>query len=85
MLRFVPDHVKTKKMCENAVKQLPFLMYIPDRYQAQEICHKVISEKGETLNFLPDCCKNQKMCDKAVDNYTLHWILLLKCCDSKNM
>ena len=31
MLKFVPDHLKTKKMCNHAVKKLPYLLrYIPD-------------------------------------------------------
>ena len=31
MLRFVPDDLKTKKMCKNAVKKLLFLIrYVPD-------------------------------------------------------
>ena len=32
MLRFIPDHLKTKKMCKHAVKKLPFVTrYVPDR------------------------------------------------------
>ena len=31
MLRFVPDHLKTKRTCKNAVKKLPFVIgYVPD-------------------------------------------------------
>ena len=31
MLKFVPDHLKTKKMCKHAVTKLPFLVrYVPD-------------------------------------------------------
>ena len=26
MLKFVPDHLKTKKMCKQAVKKLPYLL-----------------------------------------------------------
>ena len=30
MLKFVPDHVKTKKMCKNAFKKLQFvIIYVP--------------------------------------------------------
>ena len=32
VLKFVPYHVKTKKMCKNAVKKLPCaILYVPDR------------------------------------------------------
>ena len=31
MLRFIPDHLKTKKICKHAVKKLPFVIrYVPD-------------------------------------------------------
>ena len=31
MLKFIPDHLKTKKMCKHAVKKLPYLLrYVPD-------------------------------------------------------
>ena len=33
MLKFVPDHHKTKKICKNAVKKLLFVRrYVPDRW-----------------------------------------------------
>ena len=38
MLKFVPDHLKTKKMCKHAVKKLPFVIrYLPDQYKTQQI------------------------------------------------
>ena len=31
MLKFVPDHLKTKKLCKHTVKKLPYLLkYVPD-------------------------------------------------------
>ena len=31
MLKYVPNHIKTKRLCENAVKKLPLVMrYVPD-------------------------------------------------------
>ena len=33
MLKFVPDHLKTKKICKHAVKKSPFvIIYIPEQY-----------------------------------------------------
>ena len=59
MLRFVPDHLKTKKICRYAVKKLVFVIrYVPDRYKTQEICDKVALENGGTLRCVPDCYKN---------------------------
>ena len=60
MLRFVPDHLKTKKMCKQ-VKKLPFVIrYVPDRYKTQEMYDKAILENGEILKPVPDCYTNVK-------------------------
>ena len=38
MLKCVPDHLKTKKMCKCAVTKLTYpLRYVPDRYKAQQM------------------------------------------------
>ena len=58
-LRFVPDHLDTKKMCKNVVKKLPFVLrYLRHRYKTHEMCDKVILENGETLKFVPGCYRN---------------------------
>ena len=49
MLKFVPDHLKTK-MCKQAVKKLPYLLrYVPDQYKAQQIIDKAILENCGTF------------------------------------
>ena len=59
MTKYVPDHLKTKKMCKHAVKKLPYLMrYVRDGYKTQQMCDKAILEKGETLKSVPDKCNN---------------------------
>ena len=36
LLRFIPDGIKTKKMCKNALKKLPFLIrYVPNKFKTQ--------------------------------------------------
>ena len=58
MLKFVPNHRKTKKICKHAVKKLPYLLrYVTDQYKTQQMCDKAILENGETLKFVPDCYK----------------------------
>ena len=38
MLKFVPDHLKTTKMCKHVVKKLPYLLrYVPDGYKTELI------------------------------------------------
>ena len=47
MLKFVPDRLKTKKMCKHVVKKLPFIIRcIPDQYRTQRMCHKAAEESG---------------------------------------
>ena len=61
MLKFIPGHLKTKKMCKHAVKKLPYLLrYVPDQYKTQQMCDKAILENGGPLKSLPDCYKNQE-------------------------
>ena len=48
-------------MCENAVKKLRFvIMYVPDRYNNQEICNKVIIGIDGLLRFVLERYNNQK-------------------------
>ena len=50
MLREVPDHLKTKKMCKHAVKKLPFVLrYVLHRHKTQQMSDKTILENGEAL------------------------------------
>ena len=43
MLKFVTDHLKTKKMCKHAVKRLPYpLRYVPDQYKTHQMCDKAV-------------------------------------------
>ena len=70
MLRFVPDHLKTKT-CKNAFKKLPFVMkYVTDWYKTKEICDKGIMHDSGMVGFIPNCYKDQEMRNKSIDNYT---------------
>ena len=43
MMKFVPDHLKTKKMCKHTAKKLPYLIrYVPDQYKTQQMCDKAM-------------------------------------------
>ena len=40
MLKFVPNHLKTKM---HGVKNLPYLLrYVPDQYMTQQMCDKAV-------------------------------------------
>ena len=59
MLRFIRDLLKTKKICKDAVKKLPFVIrYVPHRYKNQEMSDRVTLENGGMLMFVPDFYKN---------------------------
>ena len=61
MLKFVPDHLKTKKMCNYAGKELLCLLkYVSDQYKTQQMCDKSILKNGGTLESVPDCYKIKK-------------------------
>ena len=50
MLRLSLDHLKTKKMCKHAIKNLPFIIkYVPDLYKTQRMCNKDILENSRML------------------------------------
>ena len=65
MLKLVPDHLTTRKICKHATKKSPFVK----KNVPQRLCDKVILENGGTIMFIPDCYNNQSMCDNVVDNY----------------
>ena len=49
MLKFILDHLKTKKMCKRAVKKLPYLLtYVLDQYKTQQLCDKATLDNGGT-------------------------------------
>ena len=58
MSEFVPDHVKTKKMCKHAIKKLLFqVYYVPDRHKTQQMCSKVSLRNSGMLMLICDCYK----------------------------
>ena len=82
MLKFVPNHLKTKKMCKQAIKKRTqqmcdkailgnggTLISVPDHYKNQEMRSKAVDNYLHALEFVPECYKTQKMCDKAINTY----------------
>ena len=46
--RFVPDHIKSKMICRNAIQKFLFaIKYVLDWYKNQEVCYKIILGNGE--------------------------------------
>ena len=42
-LTFLPDRLKTKEMCNEAVRNNPYTVeYVPDQYRTQEMCNEAV-------------------------------------------
>ena len=55
LLKVIPDHPKTKNMCQHAVKKLPFVTeYVLDQYKTQQKSVKAVLENGGALGSVPD-------------------------------
>ena len=52
-LKFVPDHLKTKKIV--TMKLLLLIRYVRDQYKTQQICDNAILENDGTLECVPEC------------------------------
>ena len=79
---FIPDHLKTREMCEKAVEKNPWeLDDVPDHFKAQEMCNEAVRREPWLLKFVPDRFKTQEMCNKAVHmdpwlpNYVPDWFV----------
>ena len=60
MLKFFPYHLKTKQICNYAVKKLPFVIrYVPDQYKTKKMCNRAIPENGGTLKSVFNRYKTQ--------------------------
>ena len=45
ILKFVPDYLRTIKMCKHAVKKLLYLLrYVSDQYKIQKMCDEAIKK-----------------------------------------
>ena len=77
VLKHIPDHLKTQKICDDAVRRIPFyLEYVPDHLKTHEMCDRVVDIKPWLLKFVADHLKTRRMCDKAVreDAFSLQYI-----------
>ena len=67
LLKFFPDHLKTKQMCNYAVKKLCFtIKYVPEQYKTKNMSSRAILENGGMLKSVPNWYKTQETCIKAI-------------------
>ena len=75
MLKFVPDHLKTKKMSNHAATKLPLIVhsyhhvleFVLKYYKTQKICDEDVSTYPLRIKFVPEWLMTQEMCDKPVN------------------
>ena len=73
----VSNHLKTKEMCDEAVRMEPYsLEFVPDRLKTEDMCIEAVRRKPYTLRLVPDHLKTQGTCEKAValSPYTLKFV-----------
>ena len=66
-IMMMPDHLKTRKLCNETVHMEPNLLaYFPDHLTAQEICNEAVRREPYTLWFISDHPKTQGMCNELM-------------------
>ena len=66
-LRFVPEELKLKEMCELAVKDEALtLQYVPEELRTYKLCYVAIKNDGTTLEFVPEELRTFEICNKAI-------------------
>ena len=73
MLKLIPEHLKTKKLCKHAVKKLSFLIRcVPDQYKTQQICDKAILEMVEHHSLFLTALKSKNCVIKLLAITLMH-------------
>ncbi|GHV64463.1 hypothetical protein FACS1894199_02760 [Bacteroidia bacterium] len=64
---YVPDHIKTPEMCENAVKADGLnLQHVPREKISQDLSRTAVETLGKSLEFVPVIYRDKDMCTLAV-------------------
>ncbi len=67
LLKDIPEHMKTKGICELAVSKRGLsLQFVPEHMKTEEMCKLAIAENGLALEDVPENLKTEKLCEKAV-------------------
>ena len=74
---FVPDHFKTREMCNEKMRTMPEAFFlIPDHFKIQKMRKKTVEKNPHMLRYVPDHLKAQEMRNKAVmgDRSSLEYV-----------
>ena len=68
MSLLVSGHFKTQEMCDEALRNNPYMLrHVPDRFKTEEMCDDVVEVSPWQLKYVPDHLKTREMCSEAVD------------------
>ena len=54
-------------MCNQAVRNKPWLLFVRDKYATEEMCNEVVHTMPKAFRWIPECFKTKDMCKKAVE------------------
>ena len=77
MSLLLSDHFKTQEICNEAVRNKPYMLrHVPDRFKTQDMCDDAVEVDPSFLQFVPDQYKTQKMYDEGVidDSSSLQYV-----------
>jgi hypothetical protein len=68
-LQYVPEALKTPKLCKIAVEQnIRALEYVPETLRTPELCKLTVEKNGRALYFVPEALRTLELCKIAVEN-----------------
>ena len=66
-LRYIPEKLKTKEICELAVKKnLWALEYVPEHLITDELFRLAVTQNWKALTCIPEHLRTKKMCELAI-------------------
>ncbi|MDR2583420.1 MAG: DUF4116 domain-containing protein [Fibromonadaceae bacterium] len=76
-LRDMPEHLKTAKVCLEAVKTCGYtLEFVPENLKTEKICLEAVKQNPKALYYVPENRKTEKICLEAVkkNGYALQYV-----------
>ena len=74
LLEYIPDHLKTQGMCDDAVSKGSYnLKYVPGHLKTEKMCKKAFEDDPEALQFVSNWFVTQEQLDIWLhDDYWYH-------------
>ena len=67
MLKYVPEELRTKELCEIAVAQEGYaIAFVPDEIITPEICELAVQDYNQALGWVPEELRTKELCEIAL-------------------